>query len=293
MSDPKTPQPNKPSPPTQPPRALMIEAMTLMIAADGVVADEEIFELSRVVAEHAIFAGTTSASVNRELRRSLQALAKFGFESRLQTLADGLPDYGMRLLAFAFAVDICFADGQLAAQELTLLKAFQAIFGLREEHVTRLVSAAQDRKDFNNVLQELGIQGDPRLLGRDEALIEVMLLMATADDEIQPPEVTRMALTVASRPEFKAMTEKQVGEAIEGALQRIQTHGLQSRLAELRLCLPDVADRLQALRFAIAILVADGTITISELDHLERMRVAFDLEEDQVAALKQELTTAP
>jgi tellurite resistance protein len=272
------------------PRSLLIEAMTLMIAADGVVADEEILELSRLTSEHPMFAGTPASAVTDTLKRSLKALAKQGFEARLHALAEGLPDYNTRLLAFAFSVSICFADGQLADQELSLLKAFQAVFGLREEHVTLLVSAAQDRSDFNRVLFELGVEGDPRLLRRDEAMIEVMLLMATADDEIQAAEVTRMALTVASRPEFQEMSEADVGEAISSALHRIQTHGLQSRLAELRLCLPDAADRLQALRFAISILVADGQVTLSELNHLERMRVAFDLEEDQVEALKREIT---
>jgi tellurite resistance protein len=272
------------------PRSLLIEAMTLMIAADGVVADEEILELSRLTSEHPMFAGTPASAVTDTLKRSLKALAKQGFEARLLALAEGLPDYNTRLLAFAFAVSICFADGQLADQELSLLKAFQSVFGLREEHVTLLVSAAQDRADFNRVLFELGVEGDPRLLRRDEAMIEVMLLMATADDEIQAAEVTRMALTVASRPEFQEMSEADVGEAISSALHRIQTHGLQSRLAELRLCLPDAADRIQALRFAISILVADGQVTLSELNHLERMRVAFDLEEDQVESLKREIT---
>jgi tellurite resistance protein len=271
------------------PRSLMIEAMTLMIAADGVVADEEILELSRLTSEHPMFGGTSPQAVTDTLKRALKALSKQGFEARIRALADGLPDYNMRLLAFAFAVSICFSDGQLAQQELNLLKAFQVVFGLREEHVTLLVSTAQDRPEFNRILQELGIEGEPYLLRRDEALIEVMLLMATADDEIQPSEVTRMALTVASRPEFKEMSEADVGEAITSALHRIRTHGLQSRLAELRLCLPDLADRLQALRFAISILVADGQVTHSELHHLERMRVAFDLDEDQVESLKQEI----
>ena len=269
-------------------RTSLIEAMILMIAADGVVADEEIFELSRTVSEHPIFEGNDVELIAGEFKRALRALAEEGFEARLGSLASVLDDYPSRLLAFSFATGICFSDGDLASQELELLKGFQRHFGLREEHVALIVAAVQEQEPVRSVLREIGIDDEPVLLSRSEAMIELMMLMAAADGEIQNVEVTRMALTVASRPEFKEMSEEDISEAFDNALRRVQTHGPVDRLAELRMSLTTSEERLQALRFAFSILVADGIATVGEAQYLEDIRVAFDLDEDSIERLTKE-----
>lgn len=267
-----------------PARPLLVEAMLLMVAADGVVADEEIAQLTRTIAEHPAFGGLSPDAIGDEFQRAFNALSDDGFEARLDALARGLESYKSRLLAFAFATGICFADGDIAEQELALLKAFQTVFLLRDTHVAEIFEALQSDEPIDSLIERL-LEHHNTPLSRQEAFIETMLLMAAADGEIAEIEATQLAMTIAVQKEFDDLGEEGISEALSAALERVKFQGPKGRLSELRIALPTEEDRMRAVRFALTILIADGVIATGETECLESMVEAFELNPESVRAI--------
>jgi len=268
----------------QPERRLLIEAMLLMVAADGRIHDDEILQLGEAISQHAIFAEDDIDSVIDVLRDVFKRLAADGFDARLQALSDGLDSYRSRLLAFALATRISFADGDLDQAELDLLRTFQAVFGLREIHVQKVVEAVSvgSLDTLDALVDELWQRERDSTLANEEALIEVMLIMAAADGEEQGEEATQLALTIANNERFQSLSENDIAVAVRGALDRIQSDGMSSRLAELKKVLVSMEDRVVAVRFAYQILAADGVLAPSERECLRQMQLAFELEDQQM-----------
>lgn len=270
------------------PHRLLIEAMLMMGAADGVVQQEEVARLARTVGEHELFADVEIETVADWIGQAAQRLADDGFEVRLTALAQGLDTYGLRLLSFAFAVAISFADGELATSELEMLKTFQVVLGLRENDVTEVVGAVQDPSaDIDELIRTLWMQRVSERLSLEECYIECMLVMAAADGEVQREEATQLALTIANRSEFSQMSESAISGAVAGALDRIQAEGSAERLRAVADCLESHEERVKAMVFAYTILVADGVMDPGESRCLAEMQRAFQLDND---ALRQVLT---
>lgn len=273
-----------PSDQNRPERRLLIEAMLLMVAADGEIHDDEIAQLGQAISEHQIFEHETLDSVIDVLRTVFDELANEGFESRLRALADGLSTYPSRLMAFALATRISFADGDLDTAELDLLRTFQTVFGLKELHVQTIVDAVSvgDSARLDKLVADLW-QGELSVvLTVEDALVEVMLLMAAADGEVQTEEATQLALTLANNDRFNSMSEDDISAAIGGALERIQSDGMPARLSALEKILKTEEERKTALRFAYQILAADGVLAPGERECLDQIRRSFGLSEDVV-----------
>jgi len=257
-----------------------LDVMLLMIAADGVVRDEELAQLAQSVSEHAVFDGVGLEQIEGELMRAFAALQADGFDARIEAIADGLGDYRAQLLAFALATRICFADGQLATEELSLLKIFQRAFGLQDDHVVEVVSAVGEGGDLDGLIEELW-QAETQL-SVAQAQIEVMLLMASADGEIIEDEAKHLALAIASQEEFSALSEVELSQAVVKALARIASDGLTTRLSALRRSLPSEDDRLRAILNAYVMLVADGVVQPGETECLLRMKEVFELSDESM-----------
>jgi len=124
----------------------------------------------------------------------------------------------------------------------------------------------------------------------EEAYIEVMLLMAMADGELQEEEATQLAFTVANRPEFGSLSERQLADAVSRATERIQQAPARQRLAELARALPTEQERFKATAFAYSILVADGIVAPGEtrclLDIQQAFGLAVPLPGDEALALR-------
>lgn len=273
------------------PHRALIECMLMMGAADGVIRGGEIERLATTVCEHPVFAGFSHEDATREISAGAERLVAEGLEARLQALTKGLPTYPLRLLAFAFSAGVSLADGEFAREELSLLKRIQSELGLRDDDVAEVITAVQARGDVDDLIERLLQQHltEAGTLGLGEAYIEVMLLMAAADGEVQKEEATQLALTIANHAQFASMSEADISAAVSGALERIQREGDEQRLHALGARLAGEEERLQALSFAYSILVADGVMAPGESRCLERMLAAFGLEHE---ALRKVLASA-
>ena len=254
--------------------------MVLMMAADGEIQDAELEQLQRAVADHRVFIELDHEGVETQVSEAFNHLIEHGLEARLKTLADELCDYRERLLAFALATRICFADGQIDASELALLKSLQQAFALTETHVAQITEAAQLPGSLDDIVSELH---SARLVNQpsvEQAYIEIMLLMALADGEIQEAEGHALGLTLAKRVEFQGLDQDQLDQAIKEAIARIQGDGLQVRLTALNEVLSHQDERQRAIRFAYRILAADGIEDCRESGMLAKMLQAFELKDD-------------
>ena len=114
-------------------------------------------------------------------------------------------------------------------------------------------------------------------LTREDAYIEIMLLMAFADGTLQEEEATLLANTVAHRDEFGNLSEQELADAVSRALDRLQGAPSRERLLALRQHLPSEEDRFKATVFAYSILVADGVVAPGETRCLLEIQEAFGL----------------
>jgi AcrR family transcriptional regulator len=114
-------------------------------------------------------------------------------------------------------------------------------------------------------------------LSREEAYIEIMLLMALSDGQLHEEEATQLALTVANRPEFQDMSQAEISQTITAALERIQRQSVSERLTELSRCLKSESAKFKATVFAYGILVADGIVASGETACLRQIEKAFGL----------------
>lgn len=114
-----------------------IEAMLLMVAADGTIDPAELDRFSKELAHQPAFDHISPDNAGAFLERSLNHLERDGLEARLEILARELEDQDVREVAFRMALEMCLADGSADPQERTLLKLFQSHFDLTDEFVAR------------------------------------------------------------------------------------------------------------------------------------------------------------
>jgi tellurite resistance protein len=115
-----------------------------------------------------------------------------------------------------------------------------------------------------------------------EALVEMMVLAASADGEFSADERAHFARSVES------LTDKAIdGEAFERLVGRIQADlaagGRAARLASLKQRLPDAAQRRVALALAVRVMAADGLIRTSERELILEVAEALEIDGDEAA----------
>ncbi|MDX9723872.1 MAG: TerB family tellurite resistance protein [Myxococcota bacterium] len=257
----------------------LVEVMALMVLASGELSDQHVEQILACTLEHRAFAGMSDERLRTLFSRSLQRVQEIGLTKMFAEIRTALQDYADRLLAFAMATRICFADDILMDDELALLRTFQIEFGLRDAHVAQIVDAMQRQENMDELIGVLLEQVQRQRLSREEALIEVMLLMAAADGEVQPEEATQLAMTIASQEDFRDFGERQIDDAVRNALTRIQSDGIANRLSVLSRVLTDAPTRLKAMTYAYSILLADGILASPEGRCLRQMAKAFELDE--------------
>src|SRR5262245_33792056 len=101
------------------PRRWIIEAMVAAIQADGVVEQAELDVLERNLQEHELF-----SSMRRDMVKELIDMAnesiKYagGSSARCEYIARGLPARTHRLMAYATACEIVYANGENSAERV-------------------------------------------------------------------------------------------------------------------------------------------------------------------------------
>lgn len=117
-----------------------IEAMIMMIAADGVIEDDEVQDFLKNVYSRPKLSKIPHNDMMSMIRRSLTAIENEGVDKRIKAIAQLLPSVEERMEAVRMCLSICASDGDVAPDELDILKKMQAEFGLSESQIETLMN---------------------------------------------------------------------------------------------------------------------------------------------------------
>ncbi len=123
-------------------------------------------------------------------------------------------------------------------------------------------------------------------LERNAALMDAMILGATADGHVSKLEKEAMLRRVGERPEFEGTAVEELKDLIEGSVFRLsKTAKLEDVIASLRTRLKDHKNRLLAFGLATAVALADQRATKKEMGLLKTLQAGLGISEDEVARI--------
>ena len=119
---------------------------------------------------------------------------------------------------------------------------------------------------------------------RNAALLDAMVLAASADGKIGATELQQVLTRIIERPEFEGVQAQELATMVETSAKRLShartleeiIHGLKERL-------PDHRNRLLAFGLATAVALADRRATREELGLLKTFQSALGLTEEEVS----------
>lgn len=118
---------------------------------------------------------------------------------------------------------------------------------------------------------------------RNAALVETMLLAASADGRIEPKELQVLIARVIERPEFEGTDAETLNTMLENGAKRLASaKQLDDVLASLKERLPEHRNRLLAFGLAAAVAFGDRKATREELGLLKTVQLSFGISEDEV-----------
>lgn len=119
---------------------------------------------------------------------------------------------------------------------------------------------------------------------RNQALVEAMLLAASADGTISERELETLLRRAIERPEFEGMKPSELNTLIENAAIKLaQSQNLDVVMRSLRERLPTHNLRLLAFGLAAAVALADRKPASLELSLLKSLQAALGISEEEVA----------
>lgn len=116
-----------------------IEAMVIMICADGEIHDQEIDELSDRASSHPLLSLYGDQSIDQMIERAVTLIETEGFGRRLELIAERLPEDHERAEVIRSMAWICTADGELSPEEVKILDRARDLFGISMEEFERLL----------------------------------------------------------------------------------------------------------------------------------------------------------
>lgn len=118
---------------------------------------------------------------------------------------------------------------------------------------------------------------------RNAALMDAMILGATADGHVSKLEKDALLRRVGERPEFDGTKIDELKDMIEDSVFRLsKTPSLEDAMASLRARLPDHRNRLLAFGLATAVVFADQRATKEEMGLLKSLQAGLGISEDEV-----------
>jgi tellurite resistance protein len=118
---------------------------------------------------------------------------------------------------------------------------------------------------------------------RNAALVETMLLAASADGRIEPRELQVLIASVIERPEFEGTDAETLNAMLEDGAKRLSSaKQLEEVLVALKERLPEHRNRLLAFGLAAAVAFGDRKATREELGLLKTVQLSFGISEDEV-----------
>lgn len=119
---------------------------------------------------------------------------------------------------------------------------------------------------------------------RNAALIDVMILAASADGSMKDSEMQALIHRVIERPEFDGTNAKDLSGLVEASTKRLShARGLEDILSSLRNRLPDHRNRLLAFGLAASVALADRKASRAELGLLKTVQSALGISEEEVS----------
>lgn len=123
-----------------PPRAY-VEAMVIMIAADGKFTQQEKDHFRAALMTHPSTQHLAMHEIDEHINQAVQLLEREGTDSRIRTLADEVTDPQHRESLVHSVVLACLADGEVADQEMDVLEKLQQAFGMSDDRLKAILSA--------------------------------------------------------------------------------------------------------------------------------------------------------
>lgn len=250
-------------------RRWLVEAMVLGAAADGHIDRREMDEIAVLVSSQADFDDIEEGELHALLRVAVEGLRRDGFVPRVHALAGALSRYAHRVLAFRVATRVAFADGVVLEDEIGLLREMQRVFGISENDVARALDAAQAAGS------SIPVDVEPV-----EAYLDVLMMGASVDGEVNDGEMAFIIAFILDRPELDALD----GELLRGYIERNVTRfsswdERRARIAELRDELPLAEHRQNAWSLALGVVMARGQAHDGEREFLSLMHAALQMDE--------------
>lgn len=130
----------------------------------------------------------------------------------------------------------------------------------------------------------MGLSG---LFGRgtkkdQQAYMEVMVMLALADGEIEDSEIDDIITTIVSSGRMKGLTDRQLNTMFRQSIRDMGGQGMDTRLRAIAGKIPDREDRMEAMGMAISTSASDGEIEPQERAILEKMQRAFGLTDAEI-----------
>ncbi len=121
---------------------------------------------------------------------------------------------------------------------------------------------------------------------RNTALIDAMILAASADGTMGQSERSMLISRVIERPEFEDIDIKHIHELAESSARRLaHHHKLDDILLSLKERLPNHRSRLLAFGLATAMALADRRASRTELGLLKSLQETLEITEDEVTRI--------
>jgi uncharacterized tellurite resistance protein B-like protein len=127
--------------------------------------------------------------------------------------------------------------------------------------------------------------GDAKL----EALVEVMFLAASADDDFSDVEREHFVKSVESLTDGR-LAHAKLEALVSEATAALEREGREARLASVKARLPDAGSRKVALSLLIQVTAADGIIRTSERELILETAEALEIDRDEAANLVSKLS---
>jgi uncharacterized tellurite resistance protein B-like protein len=121
---------------------------------------------------------------------------------------------------------------------------------------------------------------------RNAALIEAMLLAASADGRISAVELQVLIRRVIERPEFEGTRPEELNALVERSAKKLaESKDLESVMRSLRERLPDHRTRMLAFGLAAAVAFGDQRVPREEVGLLKSLQAALGISEEEVAEI--------
>lgn len=263
-----------------------IETMLIMISADGEIADAEMSQFMDQLRNRPELDGMSWRALDEHVRTAFSIIKRDGVEQRLKTIADALPSHDARRGALSMALSVAVGDGSLSPAEHTVMQMIQDAFGLTDPDVESALVAAQD----NQAAYANREANAPN--AREQALLEIMLMMAVADGVLAPSEVERFGHELAERDTFSGLSPSRVGVFMDRALRNLQRDGVETSLKRAADALPDPDDRVLAFHLALRMCIVDGSADPHERTLLKLIQEKLELDDAIVSNAITEVLTS-